>query len=137
MRKPRSCYVYKDGEFVKHFDMLAQASDYTNESVPLIRRSLELNKPTKRGYLYSDNKLTQVKIKEIYKDFKPSNIEQNTEESHTKQDDDGFYLPKTKEARKQLLKQYIATKLQDHFIKLPINRARMERRFMRNLIDSL
>lgn len=136
MRPPRQVYVYKDGEFVKHFNMLAQASDYTSESVPLIRRSLELNKPTKRGYLYSDNQLTQGEIKEIYKDLKPRE-EQNTEESHTKQEDDGFYLPKNKEARKQLLKQYIATKLQDHFIKLPINRARMERRFMRNLIDSL
>lgn len=119
--------------------MLAKASNYTNESVPIMRRSLELKKPTKRGYLYSDNQLTQKEIDEIYSHVTPRkkcNVEQNTKQNHPSEDL-GFYIPTTKEDKKLLLKQYIAAKLQDHFLKLPLNMAKMERRFIRNLIDSI
>jgi hypothetical protein len=95
MRPPRSCYVYKDGECIKHFDMLAKASNYTNESVPIMRRSLELKKPTKRGYLYTDNQLTQKEIEEIYANVTPRKVKKitcNTRENNRPMDD-GFYLP--------------------------------------------
>lgn len=139
MRPPRSCYVYKDGECIKHFDMLVKASNYTNESVPIMRRSLELKKPTRKGYLYTDNQLTQKEIEEIYANVTPTkkcNVEQKTKQNHPSEDL-GFYIPTSKEEKKLMLKQYIAAKLHEHFIKLPFKQAKLERRFLRNLIDSI
>ena len=139
MRPPRSCYLYKNGEYIKHFDMLAKASDYTNESVPIMRRSLELMKPTKRGYLYTDNQLTQKEIDEIYANVTPRkkcNTKQKTKQNRPSEEL-GFYIPTVKEEKKLMLKQYIAAKLHEHFIKLPFKQAKLERRFLRNLIDSI
>jgi hypothetical protein len=51
--------------------------------------------------------------------------------------DDDFYIPQSKESRKLLLKQYIAAKLKDDWLKLPKQQATMERRFLRKLVDSL
>lgn len=51
--------------------------------------------------------------------------------------DEEFFIPANKEDRKQMLKQYIAAHLSDYFIRLPLNRASMEKRFLRRLIDSL
>lgn len=50
--------------------------------------------------------------------------------------DDEFFIPANKEDRKQLLKQYIASHLSDYFMNLPLERAKMERRFLRHLIDT-
>lgn len=139
MRPPRSCYVYKDGEYIKHFDMLAKASNYTNESVPIMRRSLELKKPTKRGYLYTDNQLTQKEIEEIYANVTPRkkcNIEQKTKQNHPSEDL-GFYIPPTKDEKKLLLKQYISANLAKKWLQMPMKQANMERRFLRNLVDSI
>ena len=139
MRPPRSCYLYKNGEYIKHFDMLAKASNYTNESVPIMRRSLELKKPTKRGYLYTDNQLTQKEIDDIYAHVTPRkqcNIEQNTKQNNHSEDL-GFYIPTTKEEKKLLLKQYISAKLSTKWLQMPMKQADMERRFLRNLIDSI
>ena len=139
MRPPRSCYVYKDAEYIKHFDMLAKASDYTNESVPIMRRSLELKKPTKRGYLYTDNQLTQKEIEEIYAHVTPRkkcNVEQKKKQNHLSEDL-GFYIPTNKEEKKLLLKQYISAKLSTKWLQMSVKQASMERRFLRNLIDSI
>jgi hypothetical protein len=139
MRPPRSCHVYKDGECIKHFDMLAKASDYTNESVPIMRRSLELKKPTKRGYLYTDNQLTQKEIYEIYAHVTPRkkcNVEQKAKQNHPSEDL-GFYIPTAKEDKKKLLKQYISANLTKKWLQMSVKQADMERRFLRNLVDSL
>ena len=119
--------------------MLAKASDYTNESVPIMRRSLELKKPTKRGYLYTDNQLTQTEIDEIYAHVTPRKkckIKCNIEQNHPSEDL-GFYIPTAKEDKKKLLKQYISAKLLTKWLQMPVKQADMERRFLRNLIESL
>ena len=51
--------------------------------------------------------------------------------------DNEFYLPTDRESRKLLLKQYISTKLTDEWLKQPKQKANLERRFLRKLIDSL
>ena len=119
--------------------MLAKASDYTNESVPIMRRSLELKKPTKRGYLYTDNQLTQKEIEEIYAHVTPRkkcNVEQKTKQNHPSEDL-GFYIPTNKEEKKLLLKQYISAKLSTKWLQMSVKQANLERRFLRHLIDTI
>lgn len=51
--------------------------------------------------------------------------------------DEDFYLPNTKEERKTLLKQIISKHLTPHWLQMPKERANMERRMFRKLIDSI
>ena len=119
--------------------MLAKASNYTNESVPIMRRSLELKKPTKRGYLYTDNQLTRKEIDEIYANVTPTkqcNTKQKEKQNHHSEDL-GFYIPTSKEEKKLMLKQYISANLAKKWLQMPMKQAKLERRFLRNLIDSI
>ena len=51
--------------------------------------------------------------------------------------DEEFYLPNTKEQRKQLLKQLISKHITPDWLKMPRQQAAMERRMFRKLIDSI
>lgn len=51
--------------------------------------------------------------------------------------DEDFYLPNSKEGRKTLLKQIISKHLTPHWLQMPKQRANMERRFLRRLIETI
>lgn len=137
MREKRPVNVYKDGEYIKSFDMLCKASTYTTKSVTCIRYVLEKNKPTKEGWYFSDEKLTQEQIDEVYSKVTPKKIPMLREKKEDETTDLDFYLPPSKKERKQMLTQYIANHLEKHFMKISVNRASMEKRFLRRLIESL
>lgn len=137
MREKRPVNVYKDGEYIKSFDMLCKAAAYTAKSVTCIRYVLEKNKPTKDGWYFSDTKLTQQELDKIFSGVtktKLSMIQKIKEDETTDLD---FYLPPSKKERKQMLTQYIANHLGDYFMRLPMKRTSMEKRFLRRLIESL
>lgn len=51
--------------------------------------------------------------------------------------DEEFYLPNSKEQRKQLLKQLISKHITPDWLRMPKHQAAMERRLFRKLIDSI
>lgn len=137
MREKRPVNVYKDGEYIKSFDMLCKAAAYTAKSVTCIRYVLEKNKPTKEGWYFSDEKLTQEQIDEVYSKVTPKKIPMLREKKEDETTDLDFYLPPSKNERKQMLVQYIVNHLGDYFMRLPMKRSSMEKRFLRRLIESL
>lgn len=137
MREKRPVNVYKDGDYIKSFDMLCKASTYSAKSVTCIRYVLEKNKPTKDGWYFSDEKLTQEQIDEVYSKVTPKKIPMLREKKEDETTVLDFYLPPSKKERKQMLVQYIVNHLGDYFMRLPMKRTSMEKRFLRRLIDSL
>ena len=137
MKEKHQVNVYKDGEYIKSCDMLCKAAAYTAKSVTCIRYVLEKNKPTKEGWYFSDEKLTQEQIDKVYSKVTPKKIPMLHKIKSDETTDLDFYLPPSKNERKQMLVQYIVNHLGDYFMRLPMKRASMEKRFLRRLIDSL
>ena len=137
MREKRPVNVYKDGEYIKSFDMLCKAAAYTTKSVTCIRYVLEKNKPTKEGWYFSDEKLTQQELDKIFSGVTKTKLSMIQKIKSDETTDLDFYLPPSKNERKQMLVQYIVNHLGDYFMRLPMKRTSMEKRFLRRLIESL
>lgn len=133
--------VYKDKEYIKSFSTIFEASNYTNESTPVIRYSLENKRPTRRGYIYTniDDKLTKEELEEIFKEVRQTKKKSNKPIKETKNEEAEltFYFHAQREKKKEQLKQWIAHKMQKEWLTMPIQMAKMERKFVRNLIDSI
>ena len=137
MKAPHPVHVYKGNEYIKHFNTLIEASNYTNESVPSIRYSIANQTPSRRGYAYADSQLSNEQLKDIYvkkvkQRGKTTNKPIKNEEAEL-----AFYFPPQKEKKKQQLKEWIAHKMQKEWLTMPIQMAKLERKFVKNLIDSI
>lgn len=121
--------------------MICEASNYTNESVPSIRYSIANKRPTRRGYFYTniDDKLTKEELEEIFKQVRQTKKKSNKPIKETKNEEAEltFYFHAQREKKKEQLKQWIAHKMQKEWLTMPIQLAKMERKFVRNLIDSI
>ena len=141
MKAPHPVHVYKGNEFIKHFNTLIEASNYTNDSVPSIRYSIANKRPTRRGYFYTniDDKLTKEELEEIFKEVRQRGKKPNKPIKETKNEEAEltFYFHAQREKKKEQLKQWIAHKMQKDWLTMPIQLAKMERKFVRNLIDSI
>ena len=139
MRKPRPVNVYKDKEYIKSFSTISEASNYTNETTPVIRYSLEYKRPTRRGYFYSDidDKLTKEELEEVFKEVRRIKKKTNKPTKDDEEQEISFHFHAQREKKKEQLKQWIAHKMQKEWLTMPIQLAKMERKFVRNLIDSI
>ena len=137
MRKQRPVHVYKDQQFIKHFNTLVEASNYNNESVPNIRYSNANKRPTRRNYVYADSPLSDQQLKDIYaKKVKCYN--KQTKVTQDKDDEEiAFHFNRSKEGKKQQLKEFIYTKLRKEWLTSNPLQGKLERKFINSILEAI
>ena len=117
----------KDGQFIKRFESIKQASEETKDPQDKIRGTLngKLNL-TPHGFYYT-------KVETDKKDKR----DKNESEDETAADDLGFYIPRSKEDRKKMLFNYVSTRLENFYYQLPKKHQIQHKQFLARLIKSL
>lgn len=152
MRKPKECYVYRDGEFVGKFDSQLHAAEATNTNVSVVGMIARgERKIAKNGYYFSNRELTKEEMANLpiageKKEETRQRVRFNNMcKEHIKNQEfevdcknrEIFFFERSKEARKSQLKQYIFNKLKFHFLTIPKKQAILEKRFIDTLIDEI
>lgn len=152
MRERRKCWVYKDQEFIKQFNSLQEASIYTHDGISAISQVLSGLRPmTRKGYTYTDHQLTAeerqslpIKKEKIeqkkeprYNDTCKQRIDYNLEPVVDCATHQVFLLERSKEARKQQLKDFIYKKLKYHWLTSDKRITAMEKQFIREILNSI
>lgn len=152
MRKPKECYVYRDGEFVGKFDSQLHAAEATNTNVSVVGMVARgVRKIAKNGYYFSNRELTKDEIqalplpKEKKEETKQrvrynnqcKEIIENQEFEVDCKTREMFFFERSKEGKKAQLKQYIYSKLKFHFLTIPKKQAILEKRFIDTLINEI
>lgn len=152
MRKPKECFVYKNGELVGRYDSQAYAAEATGVSPCVIGRITRGDAiSTKNGYHFSNKELTKEEMANLpiagekKEETKQRVRFNNICKEHIKNQEfdvdcknrEIFFFERSKEARKSQLKQYIFSKLKFHFLTIPKSKANLEIRFINEIINSL
>ena len=147
MKKPKECWVYKNGEFVGRYDCQAYAAEATGVSPCVIGRITRGEAmSTKDGYHFSNKELTKEEMANlpIAGKKQEETIERVRFNNRCKEyienqefEDREFFFERSKEGKKAQLKQYIYSKLKFHFLTIPKKQAILEKRFVDTLIDEI
>lgn len=141
MRKPKECYVYRDGEFVGKFDSQLHAAEATNTNVSVVGMIARgERKIAKNGYYFSNKELTKEEMANlpISGEKKEETRQRVRFNNQCKEfEDREFFFERSKEGKKAQLKQYIYSKLKFHFLTIPKKQAILEKRFIDTLIDEI
>lgn len=112
------------GQYIKTFASIKEASIETNETPDKIRAVINgKTQLTPRGWHY---KKVETKTKQ-----------KDTEEKEETIDENFFYMPKDKENRKKMLKNYIESRLGTYMMHLTKHQQILERKFLQTIIKSL
>lgn len=139
MRQKRPVNVYKDKEYIKSFSTIFEASNYTNESTPVIRYSLENKRPTRRGYFYTniDDKLSKEELEEIFKEVRRIKKKTNKPIKDDEEQEIAFHFHRSKEKKKEQLKQFIYTKLRKEWLTSNPIQGKLERKFINSILEAI
>ena len=141
MRKPKECYIYRDGEFVGKFDSQLHAAEATNTNVSVVGMIARgERKIAKNGYYFSNKELTKEEMANlpISREKKEETRQRIRFNNQCKEfEDREFFFERSKEGKKAQLKQYIYSKLKFHFLTIPKKQAILEKRFIDTLIDEI
>lgn len=131
--------MYKDKEYVKSFSTIYEASNYTNELTPVIRYSLEHKRPTRRGYFYSDidDKLTKEELEEVFKEVRRIKKKTNKPTKDDEEQEISFHFHRSKEKKKEQLKQFIYTKLRKEWLTSNPIQGKLERKFINSILEAI
>ena len=131
--------MYKDKEYVKSFSTIYEASNYTNETTPVIRYSLEYKRPTRRGYFYSDidDKLTKEELEEVFKEVRRIKKKTNKPTKDDEEQEISFHFHRSKEKKKEQLKQFIYTKLRKEWLTSNPIQGKLERKFINSILEAI
>ena len=131
--------VYKDKEYIKSFSTIYEASNYTNETTPVIRYSLEYKRPTRRGYFYSDidDKLTKEELEEVFKEVRRIKKKTNKPTKDDEEQEISFHFHRSKEKKKEQLKQFIYTKLRKEWLTSNPIQGKLERKFINSILEAI
>ena len=122
MRVKRPVHAYKENQYLGHFESLADASRYTKDTPNAILDVIQgKRKLTRKGYHYTQTKLTEEEINDI----QTVNNEQLT------------YQPRSKEERIKQFKFFLYQKLDSHWQKLPKQMVNLEKIFIDEFLDSI
>lgn len=112
------------GQYIKTFASIKEASIETNETPDKIRSVINgKTQLTPRGWHY---KKVETKTKQ-----------KETKEKEETIDENFFYMPKDKENRKKMLKNYIESRLGTYMMHLTKHQQILERKFLQTIIKSL
>lgn len=139
MKAPHPVHVYKDQQFIKHFNTLVEASNYTNDSVPSIRYSIANQTTTRRGYFYTniDDKLTKEELEEIFKEVRQTKKKSNKPTKDDEEQEISFHFHRSKEKKKEQLKQFIYTKLRKEWLTSNPIQGKLERKFINSILEAI
>lgn len=116
----------KDGQLLKTFNSIKEASEETKDPVDKIRATLNGKLSlTPHGFYY-----TKVDAKTKQKETKDDEDDKTIDENF-------FYIPKDKENRKKMLKNYIESRLGTYMMRLTKHQQILERKFLQTIIKSL
>ena len=117
----------KDGQLLKTFNSIKEASEETKDPVDKIRATLNGKLGlTPHGFYY-----TKVDAKTKQKETKDDEDDKETI------DENFFYIPRDKENRKKMLKNYIESRLGTYMMHLTKHQQILERKFLQTIIKSL
>lgn len=139
MKAPHPVHVYKGNEYIKHFNTLIEASNHTNDSVPSIRYSIANKRPTRRGYFYTDidDKLTKEELEEIFKEVRRVKKKSNKPIKDDDEQEIAFHFNRSKEGKKQQLKEFIYTKLRKEWLTSNPIQGKLERKFINSILEAI
>lgn len=165
MKKPVKVYIYKDNQLIKVTNSQTEAANHTGDSAPTIYSICNgFTRVSKKGYIYSKEPLTEQQLeqrdnltaKEIRAQMQSQKGEEGELNQIQRQNDDCkvrlgnmleipvdcgthacFHMPRGKEAKKDMLKQFICSKMQVRWQVINKKMALLEQRFIKELIDSL
>lgn len=154
--KPRvQVYAYGNDGMCRKFDSISQAALTMGEQPATLRNAAVDCRIARSGYLYSLKQLTvnEVTNKFEERDKKIASYKKNQpkERANTncKEFEDKFeydvdcfnrevtYIPKTKEGKLNLLRNFIYSKLELQWMSKPRQVVALEKRFVRELLHSL
>ena len=143
MRPKRQVNVYRNHEFIGHFNSINEASDKTKENTATIRNILEGKQQiTRKGYVYTDEPLTDEEIQSM-----PTIKEKETKQEKRFNEDckklfNGFdyevpcsnhqvtYQARSKEQRIKDFKYFLYQKLYTHWNSIPKAAVNLEKIFI-------
>lgn len=132
LRTKATTYVYQDGEFLQKCESMNAASRLTGESIGNVNNILTMPRWSKKGYFYSNKKLRPDQLPEY-----------DEEKVHKKkgyrfdEDDFQFQVSSKKSKAKTELTKFIYARLSQHWKEIPAVVARMERKYLQQLLDTL
>lgn len=144
MSKPKvPTWVYKNRKLIGQFNSIADAANHTKDtktSAALIIYGK--SKMSKRGYIYSRVPLSEEEIQKLPLYERHNN--DCKEQLSPKQvitvdctDRQVFFLERSREGRKKQLEQFITNHLEYRWMTCNQKVAKLEQRFVRELLDSL
>ena len=151
MRQNREVYCYQHKEFITKTPSTKEAANIANTSVTTVNKiingTLEV---TADGWVFATEPLTPEEMEHMPDSNKTYNkpdltrVGKNCYKKRKKQMYEvpcktGLvtHIPRTKEERIQMLKQFIAVKLRTRWLTIPEKVATLERQMVEELIDSL
>ena len=150
MRKPIQVYVYHHKEFIAKANSIKEAAQMADTNQTTVRMIL-LGKCdcTRDGWVFTEEELTEEELKNCpdkweekqhLKRINGSTCRKEVEnQSYSVDCKDGrvTFIPRSKEAKKALLRQIVFLKLHDRWMLIPEKVATLERQTISELIAAL
>lgn len=122
MRPKKPVHVYKENQYLGHFESLADASRYTKDTPNAILDVIQgKRKLTRKGYHYNQTKLTEEEINNI----QTVNNEQLT------------FQARNKEQRIKDFKYFLYRKLDKRWQTIPKQMANLEKQYIQEFLDTI
>ena len=148
MKPKRPVNVYRNHEFIGHFNSINEASEQTKENATTIRNILEGKQEiSRKGYVYTDEPLTEEEMQSM-----PTKKETKQEKrfnNDCKKLFNGYdyevpcnnhqvtYQARSKEQRIKDFKFFLYQKLQMHWDMIPKAAVNLEKVFINDFLDSI
>lgn len=150
MRKPKQTWCYQHKEFVKKTASAQEAAALADTSVTTVRKIINGDIPcTRDGWVFSEDELTQEEMKHMPDSWKEKvplkringkSCRKEVRNQHYEVDCKNgsvIYIPRSKEEKKQMLRQIVFLKLHDRWMLIPEKVATLERQTISELIAAL
>lgn len=122
MRVKRPVHVYNKNQYLGHFESLADASRYTKDTPNAILDVIQgKRKLTRKGYHYTQTKLTEEEINDI----QTVNNEQLT------------FQARSKEQRIKDFKFFLYKKLDKRWQTIPKQMVNLEKQYIQEFLDTI
>jgi hypothetical protein len=148
MKPKRAVNVYRNHEFIGHFNSINEASDQTKENATTIRNILEGKQEiSRRGYVYTDEPLTEEEMQSMptQKETKQKKrfnndckqIIGNYDYEVPCANHQVTYQARSKEQRIKDFKFFLYKKLDMHWQMIPKAAVNLEKVFINDFLDSI
>lgn len=144
MKKPIKTYLYHNRQFIGVYDSITEAAVAAGESLPTARQIIQgVAKMSRKGNVYTTRELTDEEIQKLpikeerfngdCKVHVSNKIEYEVDcASHRV-----FQLPRTKEGKVLMLKQFIYNQMDYKWKTQPIQITALQKKFLQELFDGI